>query len=67
MPTTSDNNEQLYDKMLRIADRDNLPEDHLMRVRAIELREVEIYAKKLLGAWARARRVYCAYTGEPLI
>lgn len=23
--------------------------------------------RKLLGAWARARRVYCQCTGEPLI
>jgi hypothetical protein len=62
----------LYDAMFEIADRDKLPEDHLMRIKATELKEVvegkEMPTpKRLLGAWARARRAYCDYTGTPLV
>jgi hypothetical protein len=49
----------LYDEMFEIADRDKLSEDHPMRIKATE--------KRLLGAWARARRAYCDYTGTPLV
>jgi hypothetical protein len=62
----------LYDEMLEITDRDKLPDDHPMRIRATELKEVvegkEAPSPKcLLGAWARARRAYCDYTGTPLV
>lgn len=68
-----DNNRtELSKKMLAIADRDNLPVDHEMRLRAKEFDESVNYygdgaAKKLLGAWVRARKAYCRYTGEPLL
>ena len=58
-------------KMIQIADRDNLPEDHTLRVKALELKNVlmsgEFESKKLLGAWARAKKAYCEYTDEPLV
>jgi hypothetical protein len=61
------NDMSLAAKMIAIADRDGLPADHLMRIRAEELERVNLDARSLLGAWARARHVYCDYTGEPLI
>jgi hypothetical protein len=62
----------LYDEMFEIADRDKLPDDHPVRVKAVELKDVvegrEMPTPKhLLGAWARARRAYCDYTGIPLV
>ena len=62
----------LYDEMFEIADRNKLSDDHQMRIRATELKEVvegkEMPTpKRLLGAWARARRAYCDYTGMPLV
>jgi hypothetical protein len=62
----------LYDEMFEIANRDKLPGDHPMRTRAAELKEVvegkEMpVPKRLLGAWARARKAYCDYTGTPLV
>jgi len=65
METRSD----LSKRMIDIADRDNLPADHKMRVVADAFDLAILFAepKKLLGAWARARRVYCEYTGETLI
>jgi hypothetical protein len=62
----------LYDEMFEIADRDKLPGDHPMRIKAAELKEAvggkEMPTPKhLLGAWARARRAYCDYTGTPLV
>jgi len=61
------NDTPLTAKMIALADRDKLPADHLMRIRAEELERVSLDARLLLGAWARARRVYCDYTGEPLV
>ena len=60
----------LPDEMIQIADRDRLPDDHPMRIKAIELNGVlagEASAKSVVGAWARARKVYCEYIGEPLV
>jgi hypothetical protein len=62
----------LYDEMLEIAKRDNLPSDHPIRIKATELKEMvegkeTPTPKRLLGAWARARRAYCDYTGTPLV
>jgi hypothetical protein len=62
----------LYDEMFEIADRDKLHGDHPMRIKATELKEVVegkegLTPKRLLGAWARARRAYCDYTGVPLV
>jgi hypothetical protein len=62
----------LYDEMFEIADRDKLSEDHAMRIKAAELKKAiedkDIPTpKRLLGAWARARKAYCNYTGIPLV
>jgi len=58
-------------KMEMWADHYNFPADHILRTRASELREAVSNAsappKKILGAWARARRVWCEHTGEGLI
>lgn len=62
-------NTDLSIKMVEIADRDKLPENHEMRIKAAEFDKATRggEAKKTLGAWARARRVYCDYTGESLV
>lgn len=64
----------LAKQMIERADRDGLPEDHAMRRTAQVFDEISVkYAmgkstpKGLLGAWARARRCWCNYTGEPLV
>ncbi|WNV45424.1 hypothetical protein [Escherichia phage PLYYY01] len=51
-----------------------MSEDHAMRRTAQAFDEISVnYAmgkstpKGLLGAWARARRCWCNYTGEPLV
>lgn len=66
----------LAKKMTDRADRDILPADHLMRIHA---HDFEVASRGYLsspqivsvgvffGCWARARRTWCAYTGEPLI
>jgi hypothetical protein len=62
----------LYEKMLELADGDKLTADHILRQRANELKEIiegpgEITPKRFLGRWARARKAWCEYTGEPLV
>ena len=66
----------LAKKMRARADKDSLPEDHEMRTRANAFDEATkgFYGepqtcdvKKFMGCWARARRVWCDYTGEALI
>lgn len=60
----------LYEKMIARADLDDLPLDHPLRQRAYSLQKaVEEYkdAPQIIGAWARARRAWCEYTGEALI
>lgn len=56
-------------QMLERAERDNLPHAHELRLRAIDIEELmpDQGAKRLLGRWARARRVWSDYTGEPLV
>lgn len=29
--------------------------------------EIKLLTRKMLGAWARARKAWCVYSGEPLI
>lgn len=64
----------LAKQMIERADRDGLSEDNAMRRTAQAFDEISVnYAmgkstpKGLLGAWARARRCWCNYTGEPLV
>lgn len=66
-------------RMVLRADRDELPSDHVLRVRARELNEAitklldgepdpdMAKAKRALGCWARARRAWSEHTGEPLL
>jgi hypothetical protein len=48
-----------------------LHEARLLKERAAELEaavmEVPFNAARVVGAWARARRLWCQITGEPLI
>jgi len=69
----------LPERMVERADKDNLPADHPLRIRAKELEgAIEVYPRHhipkssmalhfFIGAWARARKVWCEYTGEELI
>lgn len=60
----------LYDKMLERADKDGLPKDHELRTKAVAFKEAiesDGLGKKIFGPWARARRAWCEYTGEPLL
>ena len=65
----------LAQKMLDLADSHSVDRDHDLVVKAKELEAATIgclekgthTTKQLLGAWARARRAWCDYTGEPWI
>lgn len=66
------NTRTLPEKMVRRADRDNLPESHPLRIQAAALealfqRQEFPEPRQILGAWARARRAWCNYTGEALL
>lgn len=57
-------------KIIARADRDGLAPDHPLRVAAEAFNDAVVEGaepRKLLGAWARARRLWCEYSGEPLI
>jgi|WetSurMetagenome_2_1015567.scaffolds.fasta_scaffold72825_2 hypothetical protein len=67
---------ELAEKMLARADKDNLPEDHELRVKGKAFAEAckgylgspqTINVAQFMGAWARARKCWCAYTGESLL
>ena len=67
---------ELAGRMVIRADKDGLPEDHDIRTKAqaFEDAAVGFYAadqthtvKQLMGSWARAKRVWSEYTGEPMI
>lgn len=75
-PETKELNTELARQMIERADADQLPHDHVMRVKAMEFENVcngyiaepkTHTAKQLLGAWARARNTWCEYTKEPLL
>lgn len=66
----------LHERMVDIANRDQLPEDHEMRLKAAEFADAcdmlsneqrEFKPKVFLGRYARAKRAISNYTGEPLI
>lgn len=63
-------------KMIERADRDKLPADHPMRVRALEFNDAAdkylaqpqlMAVAAFMGFWMRARRTWCNYTGDALI
>lgn len=65
---------QLANQMINRANEDDLPADHPMRVLAAEFEQRVVdyinhncTPKTFMGAWARARRCWSDYTGEPLI
>lgn len=58
------------------ADQDGLPPDHALRTLADEFQAAAdgffatpqaCSVKGFVGAWTRARRTWCAYTGQPLV
>jgi len=61
----------LSERILTRADKDGLAVDHPLRKQALLFSEVvgskESSAKKILGTWARTRRMWSEYSGEPLI
>lgn len=69
-------NTDLSVKMHSRAEKDNLPSTHELHVKAQAFDEAAqgFYGtpqtcdiKKFIGAWARARKAWCEYTGEPLV
>jgi len=70
------NTPSLTDQMRLRADADRLPETHPMRLLATAFDEATqgfdakpktTDFRTFLSAWARARRAWCYYTGEPLV
>ena len=66
----------LVEKMLARADHDALPSDHPLRELALNLEQAAsgffaepqtVKVAQFVGCWARARRAWCEYSGEPLI
>lgn len=66
----------LAEKMTARANTDHLPEDHDLRIRATAFEHAAegyfsnpqaVDVRKFMGCWARARRAWCDYTGEPLV
>lgn len=66
----------LSQKMRARADADGLPDDHQLRTQADAFDEATarfysnpqtISAPKFMGTWARTRRTWCDYSGEPLL
>lgn len=66
----------LADKMRARADADALPADHELRTKAAAFDEAATgyygqpqtkNVSQFMGAWARARKTWCDYTGEALV
>jgi hypothetical protein len=67
----------LAKNMIERAEKDNLPKDHPLYVNALAFEQAslslfedessKISTPKYLAIWAKARRVWCEYTGLPLI
>ena len=63
-------------KMIARADADGLPADHELRVLAGQFDAATdgfyatpqtVTVQGFMGAWARARKAWCAYSGEALV
>jgi len=76
MKTTPNLQSDLGTVMRARADKDKLPTDHLLRILAdrfdLDLngymaQEQTSTARQFLASWAKARKAWCAYSGEPLI
>lgn len=61
--------QELIPKIRKRADLDNLPQDHELRLAANELEQAcEVFnIPKIVGKWAKARRLWSQYSGEPLL
>lgn len=66
----------LWERMVAKADADSLAGDHPLRTLAAPLQTAAegfygqpqtVNVARFMGCWARARKVWCDYTGEPLI
>lgn len=66
----------LSERMTKRADAHKLPPNHELRIKAKAFDEAitgfygtpqTVPVAKFMGAWARARKAWCEYTGEPLI
>jgi len=66
----------LGEKMIARADADGLPADHEMRIKGKAFSEAAtgfyghpqtVSVKQFMGCWARARRLWSEYSGEPLV
>jgi hypothetical protein len=69
-------NTELSEVVLRRCDQDQLPADHVLRILAHNfdvascavIKEPTLdTSKKMLGAWARLRKEWSAYSGEPIL
>lgn len=76
MSTDANQTTTLGDQMRARADLDGLPGDHEMRQLADAFDKAAygyaaepqtVSVKQFMGHWARARKCWCNYTGEPLI
>ena len=67
---------ELTRRMVARADADGLPADHELRVKAWAFDQAAVGfcadpqtvpVQSFMGHWARARRCWCDYSGEPLL
>lgn len=67
---------ELGGQMVARAEADNLPADHELRERAEQFEsaaagffasEQTVSVRQFAGAWARARKAWSRYRGEPLV
>jgi hypothetical protein len=68
--------EGLVERMRAKADAEGLPKNHVLRTNAAALEEAlkgyvsdpqTTSVPRMVGTWAKARRIWCEYTGEDLI
>lgn len=66
----------LAKRVLKTAENDGLPDDHPMVIAAKEFEAAAhgffsepktVSVKKFLGKFAKARRLWCEYSGDPLV
>ena len=70
------NNKDLPERMVKLADKEAFDALHELRVSARDLSEAfddyfrddpKITVGSFLGRYARARRIWCKYSGDPLV
>lgn len=66
----------LAQRMRNRADADNLPADHPLRVQSVAFDKAyreymfvptTMPVAQFIGVWAKTRKVWCDYSGEPLL